>query len=71
MRESKGHDGRMFLVGNKSDLEINVAKEEIGEFAEKNNIPYQEISAKNGTNIIITFRKVAESLVEDRTTSKT
>ena len=54
----------IILVGNKIDLERNVKKEEILEFAEKNDFQQFEVSAKNGINIDLIFEKLAEEMVE-------
>jgi small GTP-binding protein len=39
------------FIGNKSDLESEITKEEIDKFSEKYGITYIEASAKNGSNI--------------------
>lgn len=57
----------IFLVGNKSDIaEREVPKKELEEYAEKNRYPYIEVSAKNGNNIHMLFRKIAEKLIESK-----
>lgn len=66
VREMRGTDGLLVLVGNKIDLEREVSKEEIESFAEKNSVIYIEVSAKNSTNIGLLFRKVAENLIENK-----
>ena len=48
------------LVGNKSDIERSVLKEESQEFADSNSIEYFETSAKLGTNIDEVFKCLAE-----------
>ena len=68
VRESRGHDAMIFLVGNKSDIaEREVSKKELEEYAEKNRYPYIEVSAKNGNNIHLLFRKISEKLIEGKT----
>ena len=36
------------------------------EYAEKNRYPYIEVSAKNGSNIHLLFRKISEKLIEGK-----
>lgn len=67
VRESRGQDAMIFLVGNKSDIaEREVAKKEIEEYAEKNRYLYVEVSAKSGSNIALLFRKISEKLIESK-----
>jgi GTPase SAR1 family protein len=41
VRESRGQDALIFLIGNKSDIvEREVSKKELEEYAEKNSYPY-------------------------------
>ena len=41
VRESRGQDDLIFLIGNKSDIvEREVSKKELEEYAEKNSYPY-------------------------------
>jgi small GTP-binding protein len=54
----------IILVGNKIDLERNVKKDEIIQFAEKYGFQQFEVSAKNGINIDLIFEKLAEEMVE-------
>jgi 50S ribosomal subunit-associated GTPase HflX len=71
VRESRGHDALVFLVGNKADLvEREVSKKELDEYAEKNRYSYIEVSAKNGSNIASLFRKISERLIESKTGDK-
>lgn len=57
----------IFLIGNKSDIgEREVSKKELEDYAEKHNYPYVEVSAKNGSNIHLLFRKIAEKLIEGK-----
>ena len=37
------------------------------EYAEKNRYPYIEVSAKNGNNIHLLFRKISQKLIEGKT----
>lgn len=65
VRESRGQDALIFLVGNKSDLsDREISKKEAEEYAERNRYPYIEVSAKNGSNIHQLFRKLSEKLIE-------
>lgn len=67
VRESRGQDAMIFLIGNKSDIgEREVAKKELEDYAEKHGYPYIEVSAKNGSNIHLLFRKIAEKLIEGK-----
>lgn len=68
VREARGQEALIFLVGNKSDIgEREVPKKELEEYAEKNRYPYIEVSAKSGTNIHLLFRKISERLIEGKT----
>ena len=67
VRESRGQDAMIFLIGNKSDIgEREVSKKELEDYAEKHSYPYIEVSAKNGSNIHLLFRKIAEKLIESK-----
>ena len=52
----------MIIFGNKADLEDQrqVAKYEVDQIGNANNIPVMEVSAKNGSNIEEGFKKIAE-----------
>jgi Ras-related protein Rab-6A len=63
VREIRGQDGLICLVGNKIDLGREVDKKEVEAYAEKNGLTYVEVSAKSSTNISNLFRKISESLV--------
>lgn len=54
------------LVGNKSDLQESrtVTVEEAERFANKHELTYIETSASSGENIIETFTRIAESLIQ-------
>jgi GTPase SAR1 family protein len=56
----------VFLVGNKSDLKEDrkVKKEDCDIAARRYNSKYYEVSAKNGSNILMTFEDMAPRLVE-------
>ena len=47
-----------YLVGNKSDLEINVEQSLIDEFVKESKIPYMSISAKDNKNIDELFEEI-------------
>jgi GTPase SAR1 family protein len=67
VRDSRGQDAMIFLVGNKSDIaEREVSKKEVEEYAERNRYPYIEVSAKSGTNIALLFRKISERLIDNK-----
>jgi Ras-related protein Rab-1A len=56
------------IVGNKSDLESKrcVSFETAKNWADKNKLPYVEVSAKNGSNIQQIFVSLAESILTRR-----
>ena len=54
-----------YLVGNKSDLEINVEQSLIDEFVKESKIPYMSISAKDNKNIDELFEKIWKKLYFD------
>jgi len=64
VRDARGSDVIMVLVGNKIDLEQNrlVSYEEGDKKAKENSIMFIECSAKDGTNVKDLFRKIAASL---------
>jgi GTPase SAR1 family protein len=71
VRDSRGQDAVIFLVGNKADInEREVPRKELEEYAEKNRYPYVEVSAKNGSNIHALFRKIAERLIDGKNGGK-
>ena len=51
-----------YLVGNKSDLEINVGQSLIDEFAKENKLPYMSTSAKDNKNIDELFEEIGKKL---------
>ena len=64
MRNERGNDVIIVLVGNKTDLSERrqVSPEEGEEKASKENIMFIESSAKAGFNVKALFRKIATSL---------
>ena len=54
-----------YLVGNKSDLEINVGQSLIDEFAKENKLPYMSTSAKDNKNIDELFEEIGKKLYFD------
>ena len=54
-----------YLVGNKSDLQINVEQSLIDEFEKESKIPYMSISAKDNKNIDELFEKIWKKLYFD------
>ena len=54
-----------YLVGNKSDLEINVEQSLIDEFVKESKIPYMSISAKDNKNIDELFEEIWKKLYFD------
>ena len=54
-----------YLVGNKSDLEINVEQSLIDEFVKENKIPYMSTSAKDNKNIDELFEEIGKKLYFD------
>ncbi len=54
----------IILVGNKIDLERNVKKDEIIQFAEKYGFQQFEVSAKNGINIDLIFEKISKEMID-------
>ncbi len=65
VRGERGNDVIIVLVGNKTDLgdekrQVSLAEGE--EEAKKNNLMFQETSAKKGAHVKTLFRKIAEAL---------
>ena len=54
-----------YLVGNKSDLNMNVEQYLIDEFIKENNIPYMSTSAKENKNIDELFEEIGNKLYID------
>ena len=55
---------RIYICGNKSDLDTMIPKEAIAEWTLTNGYPFYLTSAKNGTGIKELFNDVAEDLSE-------
>ena len=82
IKEEKGNDFPMILIGNKKDLEQDreIKKEEGEDLASKNGIEYFEISNKEGINIqeagfsivnkILETRKDDNTVIESNRSSK-
>ncbi|KAH0789261.1 small GTP-binding protein [Histomonas meleagridis] len=51
IKEVEGSDVTLVLIGNKSDLERKVSKEEAENYARTKNMTYFEASAKTGENV--------------------
>ena len=66
IKDNMSNDVVLFLIGNKLDIkdrDISISEE--GKiFANKNKIPYYEISAKNGTGIYNIFEKISKHIIE-------
>lgn len=64
VRNERGKDVIISLIGNKADLEDRrqVKYEEAEKLAQENNIMFIETSAKNGYNIKSLFKKLASTL---------
>jgi small GTP-binding protein len=61
LKNNAPEDCVIMIVGNKSDLNYNrkVESEEAKNFAEKNSCLFNEVSAKNGSNIAMVFEQLA------------
>ena len=55
----------IIIVGNKSDLERNVSKEELNNYCQNNDFISEEVSAKNGINIDLLFQKLSKKMIEN------
>ena len=64
VRNSRGEDVQIFVVGNKSDLSNRLPTTEGAAFAEKIGATYFEVSAKSGDNVELLFKTMAEKLLE-------
>merc|ERR1712227_134168 len=77
VKEQRGEEVKIFLVGNKADLdgsktEKRVVKLEDGEAcAEEHQVAFIETSAKTSYNVKRLFQRVAASLTNEPTTVKT
>ncbi|CAC5381772.1 RAB2A [Mytilus coruscus] len=54
-----------FLVGNKSDMEREINKQDVENFAEKENLPHTETSAKTNENVNEMFMSIIKRLTEN------
>ena len=65
LREYADSNTEIILVGNKSDLEDEreVTKEEIKNFSIKHKTNFVEVSAKNGTNVVLLFEKLVNQMI--------
>ncbi|KAJ6254494.1 small rab-related gtpase [Anaeramoeba flamelloides] len=72
LKNQISEDTPVLLVGNKIDLENKreISTEEALEYADKNGLPYMEVSAKEGTNIDLMF-KISIGLQFDNWRKKT
>lgn len=59
-----GTDIKIFLLGNKSDLGVNINKHELNKIIKDNNCFYLEISVKENNNIQIFYDKINEMINE-------
>ena len=59
-----GEDIKIFLIGNKSDLGINIDKRKLQEIINKNNCHYLEVSVKENNNIKVFYEKFNEIINE-------
>lgn len=63
MKETRGDEALVFLVGNKADVAgREVEQTQAEEFAKNNDVTYVEVSAKTGLNIQNLFRNIASRL---------
>ncbi len=67
VKEEKGNNFPMVLVGNKIDLEQrSISYEEGKAFAEKNNLLFCECSSKNGKNIDMVFNLIIKDIINKK-----
>ncbi|EGR29228.1 rab6-family small gtpase, putative [Ichthyophthirius multifiliis] len=63
VKEERGNDALIFVLGNKADLEDRkVSAEECQQQLKQFNLKLQEVSAKSGQNIGTFFKQLAQSL---------
>ncbi|XP_071173584.1 ras-related protein Rab-30-like isoform X1 [Mytilus edulis] len=55
----------VILVGNKSDMKREINKQDAEDFAERENLPYTETSAKTNQNVTEMFMSVIKRLTEN------
>ena len=66
IREACGREIPLLLVGNKSDLDRIVNKEDAEQFAQKNNIEYIEVSCKDNINVEEAVTKLSQNIIASR-----
>ena len=68
VKDSKGKDFAMILIGNKIDLEGHrkISKEEGKEFADENELPFFETSNKDGINIQEAALALINKIIENK-----
>lgn len=54
----------MFLIGCKSDLDVEVATDEILVFAQQKNIPYHQTSSRTGEGVHEAFQSIMINLAQ-------
>ena len=73
MREAGKKDIRVYLIGNKSDLDGEIStdtRSTAQDMAEKQTEHYQEVSAKSGANIEDLFNRIIDDLLSSSTKKK-
>ena len=55
----------IYLIGNKSDLEIKVEQKLIDDFTKEQNFKYEAVSALSNLNIELLFQDLAENIYKD------
>ena len=73
IKNSAPADCVIFLIGNKSDLidKRQVTYQEGKNKAEELGLLFNEVSAKNGDNILLIFGNISEAIIEQFERSKT
>ena len=66
VRETCGKEIPLLLVGNKSDLDRIVSKDDAEQFAQKNDIGYIEVSCKDNINIKEAVVKLSQIIISSR-----
>ena len=65
IKKYQHEDAKLILVGTKCDLENReVSTEEGREIAEKNGIPFYEVSAKKDMNVTEVFERIINDVIE-------
>lgn len=70
VKNERGPDVLIMLVGNKSDLDREVSEDEGYDKAERLEVLFMETSAKTGTNVKKLFNKIASELPESQDQNK-